>query len=211
MKLILTDANIVVLASNYNPSIVSKDWILEKGIITENPTNFAHTPGFSHFESENYILTVSENRLLARVRKINDLNVADLPDIVHKYVGSLPETPYTAIGFNYKWIIHPEKQEKNIAGLFKDVFLNQKHKIKFTHAIGNANYTLGGIVYSMYEEFRFKANIEFNEEGLFSFNYHLSLDLTKPRHEQLYNAILKHGKTYEHANNMVKEIMEVVS
>ena len=32
--------NIVILARNYNPSIVSKEWLYEKNLVRETVTNF---------------------------------------------------------------------------------------------------------------------------------------------------------------------------
>ena len=46
MKVVPIQANIVILASNHNPGLYLKDWLNQKGIFTETPTNFVHTQNF---------------------------------------------------------------------------------------------------------------------------------------------------------------------
>jgi len=98
-----SSANIVILASNYNPSIVSKEWLYQKGIFTETVRNFVHTPVFALVESEGFGLVVDEERLQITVRKVTQDSLNASASIAEKFVSILPETPYKSIGLNYRY------------------------------------------------------------------------------------------------------------
>lgn len=98
-----SSANIVILASNYNPSIVSKEWLYQRGIFTETVRNFVHTPVFALVESEYVSLVVDEERLQITVRKVTQDSLNASASIAEKFVDILPETPYKGIGLNYRY------------------------------------------------------------------------------------------------------------
>ena len=98
-----SSANILILASNYNPSIVSKEWLYQKGIFTETVRNFVHTPVFTLVESEDFSLVVDEERLQITVRKVTPDSLNASASIAEKFVDILTETPYKGIGLNYHY------------------------------------------------------------------------------------------------------------
>lgn len=102
------NANIVILASNYNPSIVSKEWLYQRDIFTETVTNFVHTPVFALVESADFVLLVDEGRLQFTVKKVTQDNLRASNSIVERFVGILPETPYRSIGLNYNYVVPKE-------------------------------------------------------------------------------------------------------
>ncbi len=102
-------ANIVILASNYNPSIVSKEWLYQKGIFTKTVRNFVHTPVFALVESEDFSLMVDEQRLQLTIKKVTEDNLNTSGGIVERFVDTLPETPYKAVGLNYHYTFPTEK------------------------------------------------------------------------------------------------------
>ena len=71
MEISLIGANIVVLAENHNPSIISKDWLSQKGIIKDNVISFTHTPAFSVVETENFSFFVDPDRLQLTLKMIS--------------------------------------------------------------------------------------------------------------------------------------------
>ena len=104
----LSGANIVILARNYNPSIVSKDWLHEKNIVRETVTNFVHTPPLSVVETEQISFVLDENRLQISLKSITTESIESLPEIAAGFVSCLPETPFVAVGFNYSYNIPKE-------------------------------------------------------------------------------------------------------
>jgi hypothetical protein len=75
----LSGTNIVILARNYNPSIVSKEWLYEKNIVRETVTNFVHTPPLSVVETERISFVLDENRLQISLKSITTDSIESLP------------------------------------------------------------------------------------------------------------------------------------
>jgi len=104
----LIDANIVVLAETHNPTIPSRDWLCNKGVFSpedfvgEFEKQFVHTPAFATCETPHFRFFVDESRLQIGAKlSSNDVCPGSLVDKVQRYVESLPETRYTAVGFNF--------------------------------------------------------------------------------------------------------------
>lgn len=98
-------ANIVILASNYNPSIVSKEWLYQRGIFTESVENFVHTPIFALVENASFGLIVDEQRLQLTIKRVTQDNLTAASGICQRFVDVLPETPYKAVGLNYHYSV----------------------------------------------------------------------------------------------------------
>lgn len=137
MDISLIGANIVILAKNHNPSIISKEWLSQKKIIDDDFVNFTHTPAFSIVETEFYSLVVDPDRFQLAIKNDIQNKVDTLEQSVLTYIQALPEVPYSAIGFNFlynlvarediiKEILHPSDE------IFKELF--------------SENYQLGGII-----------------------------------------------------------------
>ena len=97
--------SVVVLAKDYNPSIISKEWLKEKGIITETVKNFIHTPVLSLVETEQISLLIDANRLQLSPKSPVLSDEGDFPPRAEKLVSCLPETPYVAVGFNFHYSV----------------------------------------------------------------------------------------------------------
>lgn len=93
----------MILARNYNPSIVSSEWLLSKGIIAQPLVNFVHVPMFSMVEGELYQLVLDENRLQLILKQPTPSGLYLLASSAARFVRSLPETPYTAVGLNFRF------------------------------------------------------------------------------------------------------------
>lgn len=167
MNVSLKSANIVVIAKNHNPSIISKEWLSQNKIIEEKVINFVHTPVFSVIETDNFNLIVDPDRLQVSVKKINSENINKLLEIVEKYTNQLPETPYTTLGFNYIYNVTSDK--KNL----KDLFSKND---KLFRSIFTEDYQIGGLINFDYGNFLVRAKLTQVNEGLtVDFNFHLEL------------------------------------
>lgn len=97
--------NIVILASNYNPSIVSKEWLYQRGVFTESVDNFVHTPILALVENQNFGLLVDEQRLQIIIKRVTQDNLTNSTAIAQRFIDVLPETPYKAVGLNYRYTL----------------------------------------------------------------------------------------------------------
>ncbi|MCQ4575248.1 MAG: hypothetical protein NOU37_08385 [Candidatus Brocadiales bacterium] len=158
MNVLLNSANIVVLAQNYNPSIASKDWLRDKNIIAEQATNFINTPLFSLFESQNFLLTVDENKLEVGLKVVNESNLGTLKQIVIEYVNKLPHTPYNAVGLNSSWNIK-KPGEEDLTGLIKQKFLPESETKAFNDLVRGAVFP-GSIIRYKDGDFAVKLTID---------------------------------------------------
>ncbi len=110
----LIKADIVILASEHTPSIMSPQWLKDKDIITENHTNFINTPEFALFESNTYSLIIDRQRLQIGIRS-NDKDghvLNSVAKIAKRYVTLLNQIPYTSMGLNFTLSLTAKESEK---------------------------------------------------------------------------------------------------
>ena len=191
----LTGTDIVVLARNYNPSIVSKDWLQRKGIITEAVSNFVHTPPFSLIETEQIALTVEEERLQISLKVMNEDNIERLPRIVERFVLSLPETPYVATGFNYSYRL-PKEASKLAAFLTpNDTKLRE---------VFSGEYEVGMAVVFRFKDCRVRVTMSPPRDAsvVVDFNFHSNT----PDSALVLERLKSHHQTREEAERILKEL-----
>jgi len=190
----LEGTNIVILAKHHNPSIVSKEWLVNNKIINENENimNFVHTPAFSVIETDIFHLTVDSDRLQIALKKTRDDNIKYWLAIIKRYINHLPQTPYRALGINFIFniFINEKRFKKLFAGddnLFKKIF--------------GENYKIGGIIKFNYNDFMVRLRLEqINKKILSDFNFHLDS-------KDVQNIIKKIDKYYE-IKKYAEEILE---
>gem|GEM_PF-1113348 len=185
----LKGANVVVLARNHNPTIVSREWVTSRGIIREAVISFVHTPAFSVMESSSFSLHVDPDRMQVGVRKVNDEALRELPEIVKRYVSSLPETPYTAVGFNFHYEVLSEKRVEDLltpSEKFKEVF--------------QGGYEVGGIIRFSFKDFIVTLRMPPEEKVLASFNFHADVRGS----EEVLKKLEYYHRTREKAENVLE-------
>ena len=198
MKLLPIQAAIVVLASNHNPGIVSKEWLNQKKIFMDTPTNFIHTPEFSLIETENFSLHIDPQRLNIGIKGPNEEMLARLPFVADKYVEALPETPYRAVGLNSSWIIQPESPD-----VLKGIFLT--HPSQLDTIFRDKPYNIGGIVLYEYDPFNLQLTIKPDKDDniRFDFNYHSNVSDAN----ELGGRISRFADAIEYARSIVSNLL----
>jgi hypothetical protein len=187
-KITLSGGNIVLVANTHNPSIVSKEWATEKGMIDEPVINFVHTPALSVIETDNLNIILDPDRLQVLAKKVDAID--KLPKIVEIYVSSLPEIPYTAMGFNLTYQVMNGDIEKLLipSERFKKAF---------------SEYKLGGIVVFNFDEFIVTLNLKSNDDKIVAnFNFHSNVKKSEE--------ILERLKRYEEVKESAKNVLEVL-
>lgn len=210
MNITLNRATIVVLASNHNPSIATKDWLSQKKIIEEKPTNFTNTPLFSLFESQSLILTVDPERLEIGAKAFGEANIDQVKSVMLNYVSALPETRYTSVGLNYIWIARPDENEDAL-NFLKNTFLPRVEKV--SSVFGNIDIFVGSVIYSPFEQFLARIVIEpvlVRKEETFTgkqincnFNYHAQVK----KLDELVSAVSKFRSAKEHSQKITSDLL----
>ncbi len=170
MESLLKGVNIVILAKSHNPSIISKDWLFQKEIIKEEEIKgkFVHTPVFSLVEVNGFTFIVDPDRLQIIVKNINPQNIEELPRIARKYIKKLPETPYTAVGFNFIYHLSVKNVKESLTALLSP------NKEKF-EGLFSGDYQIGGIIHFKFKDYRAKLDIQplsGSSEININFNFH---------------------------------------
>jgi len=194
----LDGINIVILARNYNPSIVSKEWLYNKNIVIEEAVNFVHTPVFSLVETDQISFILSDDRLQISLKRISPENIEGLPKIASKFVSALPETPYSAVGFNYRYHI-PQMS-------FQAEVLFSPNDIKLKELFAE-DYKLGGVVLFKFKNFvvRMNATPVRGEDAriVVDFNFHSDCHNSEEVKERL--------KLYSDITDRTKDILNNLS
>lgn len=194
-KASLRKANIVVLANSYNPSIVSRDWVLSRQLLSEPIGDFVHTPAFSLIQNNNFSLAVDMNRLQLSVKEPNPENIKLMPQIIKKFFILLPETPYRAMGFNFTYELQLEND------FLKDILSPNEQNIK---KLFSPKYGLGVIVSFEFESFVVRVNISpvkpKEKVRTISFNFHTGIHKVEEAKERLG----LYGKALQKAERIFK-------
>ena len=199
MEPILIQGNIVLVAPNHRPDIVSKDWLEQNNIIKEVPINFVHHQNLSLVDTTNFSINVVQQRLTITARNSNQDILKRLQTIAKRYIKALPNLSYNAIGLNSVWGIRP-----TAPNLLKKTFVTDPERFNNTFR-GEKGYDIGGIVRYQYRVFQVQLTItpQQNNQINVDFNYHS--DITNL--DQLGERISCFVETIGHARNITKGLL----
>ncbi len=131
MKIEILNFDIVLLAQKFNPSILTKDWLLQKKIFNDEPKEFVNTNGLSFFEDDKFVLQIDDTNLILRSKSNDEKALEFFKNFIDLLTKALPETPYSAIGMNIFLAIKNDNADENILKLIRDKYcLNQKNVVE---------------------------------------------------------------------------------
>ena len=199
MELILIQGNIVLVAPNHRPDIVSKEWFSQNNIIKEAPINFVHHQNFSLVDTTNFSINVVQQRLTITTRNSNQDILNHLQTIAKRYIKALPDVSYNAIGLNSVWRILPTAPD-----LLKSTFVADRAQFNNTFR-DDASYDIGGIVRYKYNSFQVQLTItpQQNNQINADFNYHSDIASV----DQLNERISRFTEAIGHARNIIKKLL----
>lgn len=196
--MILPDkANIIVLASNFNPTIISKDWLYNRGIFTQAVDNFMHNPMIAVVENSDFILAVEEQKFQLSLKRVTNDNMVTASAIVKRFIDVLLETPYKAIGFNYHYIVKYENCR------LQNLLSPNSNKMA---EIFSKDYELGTIIIFKYLGFVTTLNVTpslLEEKPIkISLNFHANIaDIS-----ELRGRIVEQASTLQKAETIIQEL-----
>lgn len=170
MKIELVRADIIILASAHNSSMVTAKWLRDKNLITEEPTQTLFTPISSLFESETFSLIVTPDRLQITAKKDNIEALKSLVKIGEEYIRLSPYIAYRALGLNFIWITRILEGGEELPKINVNISsLNSLSSVFTNHEL---NY--GGIIYAKKDPYLLKLMIELQEKSalIYNFNHH---------------------------------------
>ena len=199
MEPVLIQGNIVLVAPNHRPDIVSKEWLLQNNILKEAPINFVHHQNLSLVDTTNFSINVVQQRLTITARNSNQDTLNHLQTIAKRYIKALPNVSYNAIGLNSVWRVLPNNPD-----LLKRTFVADPEQ--FNKAFRDAaNYNIGGIVLYKYDPFRVQLTITPQENDQINADYNYHLDITNS--DQLSESISRFVEATQHAHKITIKLL----
>jgi len=198
LKLISTD--IIIIAKEHNPSIITKEWLYEKKIIEEEFIDFLHSPRFSFFESESFSLNVNPQRFQIFCKKKNQRYINLLTNIAKKYINILPEIPYKSLGLNFIWEV---SKDENINP--PDIIVNFSSLNNLSKLFNTDNINCGAIIHTKYKNYilRLTINPKIENKLVYIFNYHHNIE--KLKIDSIKMLIDNHINLYKNSKKIVKD------
>ena len=110
MNTVVENLSVVIVAKDFNLSIFKPFWLVKNNIFRESELqgNIVITPPAVQIPADRYQFLLLPDRLqLSMQREYPDAE-SDISRIVGGVVKTLPQTPYTAIGLNFNYLVAPE-------------------------------------------------------------------------------------------------------
>ncbi len=193
-------ADIVIIASAHNPSIIAPQWLKDKSLIVEEPDHFVHTPDFSLFDSASFSLIVDHQRLQIIVKKQDKKSLESLANIASNYIKLLPHIPYKALGLNFVWAIEVDDGDK-LPKIGLNINKSDLIPVFEGHEVG-----YGGIIYARKEPCVLKLVIEPEGETALVHNFNYNYELAGMSVEDIVQLINNFLTINEDSSNIVKSL-----
>ena len=198
----LISSDMVLLAKSHNPSILSPEWLKKKCGIKDDPKQFVHTPDFSMFDSESVQIVVDQIRMQTVSKRTEDSSLKEIANIVTRYVKSLPQIPYAAVGMNHlwKWEGDPDERPRfNISSSGYDV----------PSKINGYEIEFGGILYGHATDHRVRILIEIQSPKKVTFNCNFHFDVLGRSHDFILGTIKKFKDRTQSSRNLVSKLLNL--
>ena len=208
----LVGQNLVIVAKNFNPTIIGENWLVKKEIIqaSDKQPGSIFSDVVSQLQTAEFSLTVMPEQLL-----FNPVSLESQPLVtskIGKIVEELKETPFNALGMNFIW--HVNSTDKSIEDFSRQLFYNES--IGIAKKLSAPNTKFGYYVSAEVLGFRLKLEVKpvdvtsptgKSSQIQFAFNYHR--DLTQDDKAREIIALLpKWQECYVYANALIQEISQ---
>ena len=208
-----TGFNVVLAATNLNPSIFSLLWLVKQKIFSEadiQTEGSIFSPFTVNVVAPGLSLTVIPDRLqLGFLSAEKDAQVAlKIQRVVGRIVSELPHTPFQAVGFNMGWVLLPQDQNE-LDSLERQSFLAERNPLAKFFKEKNSHF--GCYLSKDFKMGRLKLDIKpvtlvEGEKSLqAAFNFHLDIKVDEPV-KQIHDFLALWNPAYTLAKEMVTEL-----
>jgi len=107
----LVEANSVVIARQFNPSVANPLWLVKHGLIREDELGeeSAFTNVFAQIVTKEMVMVLTAEQLMFNPLGEPASKQEKAIEKVGKFVELIPHTPYVAVGVNFNYHLVPEK------------------------------------------------------------------------------------------------------
>ena len=213
MKMEMNPANVVIIARQFNPSIISQYWLIKNGIFTEEEIqpDSIFSPVIANVHSRDCQVLVLPEQLQFMSELADQSGQELLISKLGKIVQTLPHTPFIAVGLNFSWQVYDEDDASN-AALGRKLFFRDDSPLYKFFDVDDARF--GSYMSRDILGCRLKLDIKpvtvpcpegASNRLLFGFNFHLQL-IEDDKAESILNLFQKWDKAKETAVSLMKQI-----
>jgi len=190
--------NVVVVARQFNPSVMSQIWLVKNGMMTEADfaDNFLFSDSLVQIQNPDFNLIFSPEQLQFQPKGEKAQEQHLIEEKVGAIVRKLPETPYAGVGLNFFWHITPDLS--GVRDLSRKLFFRSDSDLYREFDSEDAKF--GSYLSKDFMGCRLKLDIKpiqvtikgtEKESIVFNFNYHLDLAESEDAIEQICSMLGK--------------------
>lgn len=140
MSVDLVSATVVIVARQFNPSIVRDLWLVNNQLLRSDDfeQGCVYTDAFANVQSREFNLLVVPGQLQFVPKVEMDLQQELVSEKVGAIVRNLPHTPYTGVGMNFTW--HIRRAEQSISDLTRGLFFVEEHPLCHEYDVEDAKF-----------------------------------------------------------------------
>ena len=215
MSLELANANVVIVANQFNPSVVSQLWLVENGLASRDDflPGCVFTEVIANVTTRDFGLFVVAPQLQFAPRGDQEGHQRIITERLGKLVELLPHTPYSAIGLNFTWHIIP--RDKDTGKLSRSLFFRGDSPL--FDAFNTSDARFGGYLSKDALGCRLKLDVkpitvtlkEDNKDEnriQFAFNFHADIGKDESASKQISAVLTKWGEANALAENLMKQL-----
>lgn len=209
----LIESNLVIVANQFNLSVINSVWLLKKGIFSlDELQERSPLPIIVEARSNDFIFIIDPNRLQFWIPPNSSIANELLSKKIAKLITELSEQPYVAAGFNFTYHVILENGE--LGKFTRALFCQPESKLFNDFNTADARFggyfsknIIGTRLRLEVKPINFQQGKESIEERLqFAFNFNVTLSS-----EEKETSILELLQKWDEASNITNEIMDKIS
>jgi len=206
--------NVVILAEQFNPSIVNQLWLVKINVAKESDFKDGCTfaPVLTDVHTKEFDLLIVPDRLVFKPQMGIEANQKIITSKIGKIVSELPHTPFKAVGLNFTWFL----TNGDVYEFSKALF--HKDSVPIYEEFQNKDARFGGYLSKDILGFRLKLSIkpviknkntDDSIEGLeFSFNFHADLSSDSEKGREVLDILKKWSKAKSIAQKTIDTVIK---
>lgn len=213
MNLNLANANVVIAAQHFNPSIVNQLWLVDNEIVGRDDfqQGCIFTDMMVHIVSREFALLVAMEQLqfvpFVETEHQQELILSRLGHLIE----TLPHTPYSAAGLNFTWHLKPEAGD--VRQFSRDLFYVGSRSLCQAFDADDARFggyfsknILGGRLKLDVKPITVRTKDAELELMQFAFNLHLDIGRTKNAVDDIRSLLMRWDEAREETDRIMQEV-----
>ena len=212
----LKHRNVVLVANQINPTIFQQPWMIKREILLdEEAKEFIQTPVFVQATTNSFeLLVVSERVQIAFASEVSENQVSELTSTrLGNLVNALPETPYTAVGFNFNY--HIEINRSDTPQITRDLFAGESSAL--SKIISNDRDMFGAFAITKTDHGELNLEVRpamlenSNDRDVLVFKFNFNHDLKSfndtKKIEQIHQTLSRWNDASSHAHQLIENFV----